>query len=119
MITDWSGIAYEYAYTTCKPVLFIDTPMKVMNPEYQKIDTVPINIWMREVIGEVIKPQEMEQVPAAVQNLLDHSAEYKQKIDQFVKKYVYNLGNSGEVGARYIIDQVFSQTEKRNSQISS
>ena len=33
MITDWSGIAYEYAYTTCKPVLFIDTPMKIMNPE--------------------------------------------------------------------------------------
>ena len=37
MITDWSGIAYEYAYTTCKPVLFIDTPMKIMNPEYKKI----------------------------------------------------------------------------------
>ena len=119
MITDWSGIAYEYAYTTCKPVLFIDTPMKVMNPEYQKIDTVPINIWMREVIGAVVKPEELEQVPTVVQNLLDHSAEYKQRIDQFVKEYVYNLGNSGEVGARYIIDQVFSQTEKRNSQISS
>ena len=51
MITDWSGIAYEYAYTTQKPVLFINTPMKVMNPEYQKIDTVPLNILLREEIG--------------------------------------------------------------------
>ena len=117
MITDWSGIAYEYAYTTCKPVLFIDTPMKIMNPEYQKIDTVPINVWMREVIGTVIKPQEMEQVPAVVQNLLNHSAEYKEKIDQFVHEYVYNLGTSGEVGARYIIDQVFDQVNQRNSVI--
>ncbi|MBR2761811.1 MAG: membrane protein insertase YidC [Solobacterium sp.] len=113
MITDWSGIAYEYAYTTCKPVLFIDTPMKVMNPEYQKIDTVPINIWMREVIGAVVRPDHMEEVPGQVQYLLDHSEEYRAKIDEFVHEYVYNLGSSGEVGARYIIDQVFSQVEKR------
>ena len=51
MITDWSGIAYEYAYTTCKPVLFIDTPMKIMNPEYKKIGIEPLNIWMRYEIG--------------------------------------------------------------------
>ena len=50
LVTDWSGIAYEYAFTTKKPVLFVDTPMKVMNPEYQKIDTVPINIWMRDTV---------------------------------------------------------------------
>ena len=113
MITDRSGIAYEYAYTTCKPVLFIDTPMKVMNPEYQKIDTVPINIWMREVIGAVVRPDHMEEVPGKVQYLLDHSEEYRTKIDAFVHEYVYNLGTSGEVGARYIISQVFDQVEKR------
>ncbi len=116
MITDWSGIAYEYAYTTCKPVLFIDTPMKIMNPEYQKIDTVPINIWMREVIGAVIRPDHMEQVPGTIQYMLDHREEYRSKIEEFVNEYVYNLGTSGEVGARYIIDQVFSQTEKRISE---
>lgn len=44
LITDWSGITYEYAFTTLRPVLFIDTPMKVMNPEYEKINTPPINI---------------------------------------------------------------------------
>ena len=33
LVTDWSGIAYEYAFTTNKPVLFVDTPMEVMNPE--------------------------------------------------------------------------------------
>ena len=25
MITDWSGIAYEYAFTTCRPVLTTDS----------------------------------------------------------------------------------------------
>ena len=28
LITDWSGIAYEYSYTTGKPTLFINTKMK-------------------------------------------------------------------------------------------
>ena len=115
MITDWSGIAYEYAYTTCKPVLFIDTPMKVMNPEYQKIDTVPINIWMREVIGKVVKPDHMEEVPAAVDYLLSHAQEYHEKIDAFTKEYTYNLGHSAEVGGRYIIKQVFDQVKARHS----
>ena len=87
--------------------------MKVMNPEYQKIDTVPINIWMREVIGAVVKPDHMEEVPEQVQYLLDHSEEYKTKIDEFVHEYVYNLGTSGEVSARFIINQVFSQVEHR------
>lgn len=113
MITDWSGIAYEYAYTTCKPVLFIDTPMKIMNPEYQKIGIEPINIWMREVIGKVVKPDQMNDIPDTVQYLLDHSSEYKETINKFVQDYVYNLGRSGEVGARYIIDQVFGQVKAR------
>lgn len=106
MITDWSGIAYEYAYTTCKPVLFINTPMKVMNPEYQKIDIEPINIWMREKIGRVIEIDEMDSVFEVVTEILDSSAEYHNQIDAFVHEYVYNLGNSSEVGARYIIDQL-------------
>ena len=29
LITDWSSIGYEYAYTTKKPVIFINTPMKM------------------------------------------------------------------------------------------
>lgn len=113
MITDWSGIAYEYAFTTCKPVLFIDTPMKVMNPEYTKIDTVPINIWMREIIGSVVKPEEMEKVPGELKKLLENSEKYHESIEHFVEEYVYHLGTSGEVGARYIIDAVFDQIEQR------
>ncbi len=48
LITDWSGIAYEFAFTTKKPVVFIDTPIKIMNPDYKKIDVEPYNIWVRE-----------------------------------------------------------------------
>jgi YidC/Oxa1 family membrane protein insertase len=115
MITDWSGIAYEYAYTTCKPVLFIDTPMKVMNPEYQKIDTEPINIWMRQKIGRVIKTDEMHAVFDVVTEMLESSESYYNKIDEFVQEYVYNLGNSSEVGAKYIINRLQEKIKERKA----
>lgn len=106
MITDWSGIAYEYAYTTCKPVLFIDTPMKIMNPEYTKIDTEPINIWMREKIGKVLALDSVSEAADAVAEMLKNSDDYSRQIDEFVHEYVYNLGNSSEVGAKYIIKTI-------------
>ena len=117
LITDWSGITYEYAFTTLRPVLFIDTPMKVMNPEYEKINTPPIKIWMREVIGAVVKPDELEKLPEAVERLLSGRDEYRERIDRFVHEYVYNLGNSGEVGAKYIINEIQKKIkERKNSQ---
>lgn len=115
LITDWSGITYEYAFTTLRPVLFIDTPMKVMNPEYEKINTPPINIWMREVIGAVVKPDELEKLPEAVERLLSGRDEYRERIDRFVHEYVYNLGNSGEVGAKYIINEIQEKIKERKN----
>ena len=116
MITDWSGIAYEYAYTTCKPVLFIDTPMKIMNPEYKKIDIEPLNIWMRYEIGRVLKLDEIDKTADTVEQMLNSSEEYKTKIDDFVNEYVYNLGNSAEVGGKYIISEIQKAIKKHKGQ---
>ncbi|MBO5030938.1 MAG: membrane protein insertase YidC [Lachnospiraceae bacterium] len=116
MITDWSGIAYEYAYTTQKPVLFINTPMKIMNPEYQKIDTVPINIFQREEIGCALDLNELDKLSDKVGELLAHKSDYYEKIGEFVKEYTYNLGTSGEVGAKYIISAVQRKIQERKAQ---
>lgn len=119
MITDWSGIAYEYAYTTQKPVLFINTPMKVMNPEYQKIDTVPLNILLREEIGCSLNLDELDQISDKVQELLDHKDDYYEKIGNFVQEYVYNHGTSAEVGAKYIIEEVQKKIQERKEERKS
>ena len=116
MITDWSGIAYEYAYTTCKPVLFIDTPMKIMNPEYKKIGIEPLNIWMRYEIGRVLKLDEIDKTADTAAKMLAASDEYKDSIDRFVKEYVYNLGNSASVGAKYIIQEIQKAIKRHKEQ---
>ncbi|MDE6639417.1 MAG: membrane protein insertase YidC [Acetatifactor sp.] len=113
MITDWSGIAYEYAYTTEKPVLFINTPMKVMNPEYNKIDTVPLNILLREEIGCSLNLDEMGKIPETVDRLIKMQSFYKERIHSFVEEYVYNPGSSAETGAGYIISSLQEKIAKR------
>jgi len=41
MISDWSGAALEYAFALQKPVVFINTPPKVNNPEWERIAVRP------------------------------------------------------------------------------
>ncbi len=106
MITDWSGIAYEYSFTTYKPVLFIDTPIKIMNPEYKRIDTEPFNIWIREILGRVISPTEVVRAYEVIKEMFDESDKYREQIKQYAAEYVYNLDNSGEIGGKYIIEEL-------------
>lgn len=113
MITDWSGIAYEYAYTTEKPVLFINTPMKVMNPEYKKIDTIPLNILLREEIGCSLNLDEMGKIPETIDWLIKMQSFYKERIHSFVEEFVYNPGRSAETGAGYIISSLQEKIARR------
>lgn len=113
VITDWSSIAYEYAFTTYKPVIFVDTPMKIMNPEYQKIDVVPINIWLRDMIGGTIKPENMDQIAPLVQKVMADKEMYYEKIDNLVHEYVYNLGSASKVGAQYIISAIQGKLKEK------
>jgi len=113
VITDWSSIATEFAFTTKKPVIFIDSPMKVMNPDYKKIDVEPINIWCRNEIGKVIELDKLDTLADEVEKMLKEKAKYKKKITKLTEEYVYNLGKGGEVGAKYIIEAVKRKIKER------
>ena len=44
LITDWSSIACEFSFATLKPSIFVDTPMKVWNPDRRELGIEPTNI---------------------------------------------------------------------------
>ena len=113
LITDWSGISWEFTFTTLKPILFIDTPMKVMNPEYQKIDTIPLNILLRNKLGKSLKPDEMNLVAETVDYLMTHGKQYEEQINALANEYIYNLGRSVQVGADYIIKSIQKKVSTR------
>lgn len=113
LITDWSSIGFEYAFTTEKPVISIDTPMKIMNPEYKKIGVDPINIWGREKIGEIIKVKDVKNIDKVIEKILKQPEKYKKQIHDLKKDSIYNLGKSSSVGAKYIINCVQTKIKER------
>lgn len=112
MITDWSTIAHEYSYATLKPVIFINTPMKVMNPEYKKIPIEPLDITLRNKIGVSIDVDKLNEIGEVIENLITQQDYYKEKISEIVSKYVFNFGRSGEVGAKYILQSIIEKKKK-------
>ena len=95
--------------------MFINTPMKVMNPEYQKIDTVPLNILLREEIGCSVNLEDLSTLKEKVQDLLSQKEQYYDKIGNFVQEYVYNLGTSAEVGANYMISAIQKKIDEKKN----
>lgn len=116
LVTDWSGICFEYAYTTRRPVIFIDTPMKVMNPEYKMIDTVPINIMLRNEIGKSIAMEDANTTIDVAIEMIANADSYSDKIEAFRNEYVYNLGHSAEISAKYIINQLKKKVAERKGE---
>ncbi len=112
LISDWSGIAYEFAFATEKPVLFIDTPMKVMNPEYSRLGITPLEITLRNEVGKSLGEEELSKAGQAVRELIDDRGYYAQKSKALREQYFYNFGRSGEVGAKYILHSL--QKKKEN-----
>ena len=102
MISDWSGAALEYAFGLERPVLFLNMPRKVNNPDYEKLGIEPLEVSIRDEIGTVIEPDRLERVPDAVADLCGEPGRFAQKIRDVRERVVFNLGGSGSVAADYI-----------------
>ena len=110
LMTDWSGIAYEYALTTLKPVLFINTPMKVMNPDYEELGIVPMDIEIRDKIGISLDPADiMSKIAGSVDDLLHDASFTKEEMIKYRQKYLYNAGSSAKAGADYMIKSLMDR----------
>lgn len=106
MITDWSSIAFEYSFATLKPSLFINTPMKIMNEDYEELDITPIDIELRNKVGVSVDLDKLDTLPQAVEQLLNSNDFSAESLGKMRDKYIYNIGRSGETGAQYIMERL-------------
>ncbi len=109
VITDWSGTAYEFAFVTKRPVIFIDTPPKINNPQYDVIEAKPLEIMLRSQIGKSIDPLSLDKLCAAVEELLGSSEKFAAKISEIMQTYIAHFGQSAQIGGQYIIDKLTSK----------
>ena len=105
VISDWSGTAYEFVMVTERPCVFVDTPPKINNPDYEKITVPPLEFTLRDQVGVRVSPGSFAGLSEKIRALL-HDESYSDRIRAIREKTIANFGRSGEVGGEYILSAV-------------
>ena len=118
VITDWSSIAQEFSYASKKPSLFINTPMKILNPEYDQIPIVPLDISLRDQIGVSIDPGDLDQLADQVARLLADKDSYREQISLLVNQNIFDVGDGARAGGQYIIHSLEAARQREGQPVA-
>ena len=113
LITDWSGIAPEFCFATGRPAVFVNTEMKCRNPNWQNIGIEPVEIGLRTKLGVAIDKREVVYIKSHVDELIEHSAEYSERIAKSYEEHLFNHGKAAKEGAKYILSRLVAKAEER------
>jgi CDP-glycerol glycerophosphotransferase (TagB/SpsB family) len=102
LICDWSAMAIEYALGLEKPVLFIDLPRRVRNPDWQKLELEPLEAAFRTLAGDIVSPEHLDEIPQKIDGLLQDQDSFRQRMEKLRSQTVFNIGNSIQAGASEI-----------------
>lgn len=111
LITDWSTVCYEFSFATKRPTLFINTPMKVMNPDYKMLGIVPLDIRVRDEMGRSINMDDLQATNEIIADFLSNKAAYRKRIESVMEYALYNPGSSAAVEAEYIVSSIVLRRE--------
>lgn len=103
LVTDWSGIALEYALGTERPVLFIETPKKVHNERCDALGLTPVEERARDILGERLAPAEADRIPELAARMRTEAQAYRQRVAAFRDHLVFNFGRADAIGAEYLL----------------
>jgi len=104
LISDWSAIALEYAFSRLRPVLYIDVPRKSINPNYQELGLEPFEVSVRTKVGAVLAPLEVANAPGMIRQLCSDPDKMTEQIRKVRDENVFNVGNSATVGAKILVE---------------
>ena len=113
LITDWSGIAPEFCFATGRPAVFVNTEMKCRNPNWQKIGIEPVEIGLRSKLGVAWDKSELIDIKARVDEVIEHSDEYAERIERTYAEHLFNHGKAAKEGAKYILSRLIAKAEER------
>lgn len=94
LISDWSGVAFEFALGYEKPVFFIDTPQKILNANWKTYHPNPgVEVTYRPKIGRLaFSPAELAQQILEVQQ---QPSQFQKVAQEAYAALVYNRGQAG------------------------
>jgi YidC/Oxa1 family membrane protein insertase len=106
MVSDWSGAALEFAFAYQRPIVFVNVPRKIQNEAYTQLELEPIEVRIRQDIGQVIQQQDIGLIGKIAQELMRNSEKWQNNISYVRKKTVFNLNSSGKIAADYVMSSI-------------
>lgn len=113
LVGDWSAVSMEYAFARLRPVLYIDVPRKVMNPNYRELGLEPFEVTVREKIGAVLDPSKVAEAPGVIRELCSDAAGMNEKIKRVRDENVFNVGRSARYAAEILVRLADEQGKRR------
>ena len=113
LITDWSSVSFEFAFSTLKPCVFFNTKMKENNPEWREFDIEQMDVVMRNRIGCALEPDQASEVSDTVQSMLDDREGWKQRIAEIREGFFFNVGHGGEAAGEYLLSAILEKQAAR------
>lgn len=101
LVTDWSGLSFEFAFGLKRPVLFIDSLQKIRNNNWKLINMPLLEDKIRSEIGIIISEEQIDFLDEYLPKLLQ-TRDY----ENISKKYVYNIGNATQAAVNSIIGEL-------------
>lgn len=105
MISDLSGVFWDYAFLYSKPVLLLQTDFDTVEGfEGSELNYDMWEVRERPRLGRVFTENEVENISKIVNNLLESAA--GMKVEQLRDESVFNFGHAGEAAANQILEIV-------------
>jgi CDP-glycerol glycerophosphotransferase (TagB/SpsB family) len=102
LVSDISGIIFDYAFLFQKPVLVIDGPLNYGGYEAEDVDSEIWELSARNRIGRIVEERHVEGFASNVEQALK---EYSRvDIRSFRDEYCYNFGRAGEIAADQLVE---------------
>ena len=115
LITDWSSISCEFSFSTLKPCIFIDTPMKERNTTWRDWNMEPTDITLRNKIGVSFAPDALDGLAQTVDSMIAHPDDWSERIKDIRDGFIFNLGHGGEIAGEYLLSAVLEKQEAREA----
>lgn len=118
MISDLSGVIWDYAFLFSKPVLLLETIFdNIEGFEGSELDYEMWEMKERSRLGKIFNENDVENISEIINDLLQNPPQAQ--LESLKNESVYNFGNAGEVAANQILEiisEIDNSEENRENQ---
>jgi len=116
MISDLSGVIWDFAFLFSKPVLLLKTDFESIEGfEGSELDYEMWEMRERPRLGKIFDENDMDNISNIVNDLLENPP--KMELEKLREESVYNFGRAGEVAAGQILEILKNIDSEKTNQL--